>query len=81
LQEDKVDWFQPEHALTRSQDLTPAYHDAGQFYFFNTAAFLNSSQLISSNSGGIVISELDAQDIDHEEDWQIAEFKYRLRHA
>jgi N-acylneuraminate cytidylyltransferase len=81
LTNQRVRWFQPEHALTRSQDLEPAYHDAGQFYFFDVAAFLNSRQLITANSGAVVISEMAAHDIDNEDDWQVAEFKYRILHS
>ncbi|GAB4029804.1 pseudaminic acid cytidylyltransferase [Spirosoma jeollabukense] len=80
LRNQKVQWFQPEHALTRSQDLEPAYHDAGQFYFVNVAAFQQNHRLITNNSGGIVISELEAHDIDSEEDWRVAELKYRMIH-
>lgn len=29
----------PEHMFTRSQDLEPFYHDAGQFYFIRVADF------------------------------------------
>ena len=75
-----VQWLHPEHALTRSQDLEPTYHDAGQFYFFDVATFQSSHQLITDNSGGLVISEMAAHDIDTEEDWRVAEFKYRLIH-
>lgn len=75
---DKADWFQPEHALTRSQDLEPAYHDAGQFYFFDVDAFRVNHRLISDNTGGIVISEMEAHDIDTETDWAVAEFKWRV---
>ena len=78
LHDDKVQWFQPKHALTRSQDLEPAYHDAGQFYFFQVTAFLQSQRLITNNSGGIVISELAAHDIDTEADWQLAEMKFKF---
>lgn len=78
LRDAKVQWFQPEHALTRSQDLEPAYHDAGQFYFFNVNTFLQQQRLITDNSGSIVISELEAQDIDKESDWKIAEIKFQL---
>lgn len=79
----RVRWFQPEHQFTRSQDLEKAYHDTGQFYFFDIAAFLRNRRLVSDNAGGIVISEMQAHDIDTEEDWQVAEFKYQLltRHA
>ena len=78
LQDSKVQWFQPEHALTRSQDLEPAYHDAGQFYFFRVNIFQQTYRLITDNSGGIVISELEAHDIDNENDWQLAEMKFRI---
>lgn len=78
LQGTSVQWFQPEHALTRSQDLESAYHDAGQFYFFRVENFLKSGVLIPENSGGIVISELEAHDIDTESDWQVAEIKFKL---
>ncbi len=80
LRNSKVHWFQPEHALTRSQDLEPAYHDAGQFYFVNVNAFQANQRLITDNSGGIVISEMEAHDIDNEDDWQVAEMKYRVIH-
>ena len=78
LRDSKVQWFQPEHALARSQDLEPTYHDAGQFYFFNVTAFRQKQRLITDNSGGIIISEMEAQDIDNEIDWQLAEIKFKL---
>ncbi len=78
LQDSTVQWFQPEHALTRSQDLEPAYHDAGQFYFFRVVNFLSSGVLIPTNSGGIIIAELEAHDIDTEADWQLAEMKFKM---
>jgi len=74
----RVRWLQPEHQQTRSQDLEKAYHDAGQFYFFKTASLLENRQLISANSGSIVISEMQAHDIDTEEDWKVAEFKWKI---
>ena len=74
----RVQWRHPEHALTRSQDLEPTYHDAGQFYFFTVGAFQRSRRLITDDSGGVIISEMAAHDIDTEEDWRVAEFKYQL---
>ena len=70
--------FQPQHISTRSQDLEPAYHDSGQFYFFEVAALRQKKQLWTNHSGAIILSEMEAHDIDHEEDWAIAEFKYRI---
>lgn len=78
FQHDKLAWLQPDHALTRSQDLPPAFHDAGQFYVFNAGRFLETGQLLTQNTGGLEISELEAQDIDTLTDWQLAELKVKL---
>lgn len=69
----------PEHLHTRSQDLEPAYHDAGMFYWFRPEPVLAAGKLWTDNTGCLVIGELEAHDIDTEEDWEVAEFKYRLR--
>jgi pseudaminic acid cytidylyltransferase len=79
LQEGKVSLIHEEFALTRSQDLPPRYHDAGQFYWLKAAAFLKSGKLFMKHSGGVLVSELSAQDIDNEVDWQLAELKFKLR--
>lgn len=70
----KVSIFYPEYQNTRSQDLEPAYHDAGQFYWMKFEAGLRGG-----NKFGFEISEMIVQDIDTEEDWQIAELKYKIR--
>jgi pseudaminic acid cytidylyltransferase len=69
----------PEHINSRSQDLMPAYHDAGQWYWFRTAAFLRSGKLFGAVCAPVVLDEMEAQDIDNEEDWKLAEMKFRLR--
>ncbi len=80
LANDLITWAQPEAFLLRSQDLEPMYHDAGQFYWFNTTSLLRYRQLASLSAGGVIINEMHAHDIDTENDWKIAEFKYRLLH-
>lgn len=65
----------PEHLLTRSQDLEPAYHDAGQFYWFRTASLLREGRLMTANARGLELSEAEVQDVDNEVDWQLAEIK------
>lgn len=74
----KMNW--PENLNIRSQDLTPAYHDCGQFYCLNVKEFLVQKKLFMDNTLPIIISELEVQDIDNEEDWKIAEMKYKLRY-
>ena len=72
----KFKW--PEHALTRSQDLEPFYHDVGQFYFMNAKSFDTQKKLVMEKTVPIEMPELEVQDIDTEEDWQIAEVKYKV---
>jgi pseudaminic acid cytidylyltransferase len=74
----KTAFFYPEFSLTRSQDLEQSYHDVGQFYWMNTNKCLQKKAVITDNTGSIVISEMEAQDIDTELDWKLAELKYEL---
>lgn len=68
----------PENINKRSQDLAPAYHDAGQFYWAQIEALLHNKKLFTDNSSAVVLSELEVQDIDNEIDWKLAELKYQL---
>lgn len=68
----------PEHIVTRSQDLEESFHDAGQYYWIKTATFRTQKRLFTDNSGAVIVSELEAQDIDNETDWKMAELKYKL---
>lgn len=74
----RVEMNFPENFAKRSQDLPPAYHDAGQFYWTNVKAFEHDPKLYTANSGAIVLSELEVQDIDNKTDWALAEIKYEL---
>lgn len=76
----ETNFIQMENALARSQDLKPSYHDAGQFYWFNVKALQENKTLISANSGSIILSEVEVQDIDNETDWTLAELKYKLQY-
>lgn len=77
---DRLHYNWPEHAPKRSQDLPPAFQDAGQFYFFRPDSLLRSGKLVAGKAIGIEVSEFEVQDIDTEEDWRMAEMKIeRLR--
>jgi N-acylneuraminate cytidylyltransferase len=69
----------PEHKNSRSQDLPAAYHDAGQWYWFNPARLKES--LFTSHTGAIVLEEDEVQDIDTPTDWTLAELKYQRLHS
>jgi N-acylneuraminate cytidylyltransferase len=70
--------FNSETIKSRSQDLENYYHDAGQFYWFKIDPIIKQKQLITPLSGCFVVSELEAQDIDNNVDWALAELKYKL---
>jgi N-acylneuraminate cytidylyltransferase len=72
----RVSMFQPEHLMTRSQDLEEAYHDAGQFYWGTAAAWLEGRPIFSVGSIPIVLPRHRVQDIDTPEDWQRAELMF-----
>lgn len=74
--DERLKMLHPEYSRARSQDLKPAYHDAGQFYWFRTSAINPNMELLKMKASPIVISETMVQDIDTEEDWVLAELKY-----
>jgi N-acylneuraminate cytidylyltransferase len=76
--EDKVEMVDVSKMNIRSQDLESSFHDAGQFYALNVSAFIKKQKLWTNNTGCIEINELEAQDIDTETDWKLAELKYKL---
>lgn len=75
-----VEMFQPRYSTTRSQDLEPSYHDAGQFYSFRVKNLIAKQKLLTNYTGHIELSEMEAQDIDNLVDWKLAEVKYKLMH-
>jgi N-acylneuraminate cytidylyltransferase len=71
-----VSMFDPQHELSRSQDLPEAYHDAGQFYWGTRDAFIHKKPFFSSKSLIHLLPRIKVQDIDTPEDWEIAEAMY-----
>ena len=63
----------PSQFYTRSQDLEEIWHDAAQFYWGRTEAWLGEVPVFLSNSKIVHIPRRLVQDIDNEEDWEIAE--------
>jgi N-acylneuraminate cytidylyltransferase len=69
-----LEYIQPEHIRTRSQDLEPMYHDVGMFYFYKINSLSNQNKKIAY----FEMKESEIQDIDTEEDWKMAEMKYKI---
>lgn len=70
----------PENELTRTQDLTTAYHDAGQFYWGSLESW-RSNDRIHSNAVGFQLPSWRTIDIDMPDDWIRAEIYYQRAKA
>lgn len=73
-----IEYKWKEYVRSRSQDLEPYYHDAGQFYFIRTRAMLEQRTLIPKKTAPYILSEMEVQDIDTMSDWELAENKYKI---
>ena len=76
-EEGRVSPMFPEFIKFRSQDLTEAFHDAGQFYWGRADAFASKLPIFGPTAVAIKIPRHRVQDIDTEEDWTRAEFLFR----
>lgn len=70
--------FWPKNYNMRSQDLEPAYHDCGQFYFMKKESMIDQKKLFPNLTFPLEVPESEAQDIDNEEDWRVAEIKFKI---
>ncbi len=70
--------FWPENENKRSQDLEPAYHDTGQFYWMKTSSFFTQKRIFAVKTIPMELSDSEVQDIDDQEDWKMAEIKYKI---
>ena len=77
-QQGYVEMFNPENYSTRSQDLTEAFHDAGQFYWGKPDSWLNELPIFNSKSYPIILPSYMVQDIDTLEDWERAEMLFKV---
>ncbi len=76
----RIEMFQPKYFHTRSQDLETTYHDAGQFYWGRTEAWLAGKPIFSQDAVPVVIPRHRVQDIDTLEDWERAEWMFKAQH-
>lgn len=72
----KVEMFFDDQYGIRTQDFVPSYYDAGQFYWMRPESVKAKQRISCDNTAAIILSELEAHDIDTEDDWNIAEQKY-----
>ena len=74
----KIAMIDKKQNKSRSQDLEPIYHDAGQFYWGTTKSFKKNANILSDNSMGYLIESYESVDIDTMEDWKMAKIIFKL---
>lgn len=72
LDQGKMSFMDSTYATTRSQDLEPAFFDAGMFYWMQFKTGLKGEKKFAFE-----IPEMFAQDIDTLADWDVAEYKFK----
>jgi pseudaminic acid cytidylyltransferase len=77
LKDETLIYNQTEYKDSRSQDLVPLFHDAGQFYWVQVKNLLKTNNLVTGNTIPFYLRESEVQDIDTHEDWIIATLKYQ----
>jgi len=75
-----VSMFCPQFALTRSQDLERAYHDAGAFYFGTREAWLEKKPIFAPHSRAFLLPRNLVCDIDTPEDFEFAQKLYEINY-
>ena len=72
-----MQFFYPEHELTRTQDLEKSYQDTGLFYWGKASAW--SAHMKMHTAGvGLVIPNWRVVDIDNDDDWKRAELLFNV---
>lgn len=67
-----VDFIDPAHVQTRTQDLPDRWHDAGQFYWGRSETWVASNPTLRG-ALGYPLRSSQVVDIDTEEDWERAQ--------
>ena len=72
-----ITFLYPDNSFQRTQDFEDRFHDSGQFYWLDSDFFLNTKKIFTKFSKSLIIPESEVQDIDNEEDWVLAELKFK----
>ncbi|TQR59610.1 pseudaminic acid cytidylyltransferase [Campylobacter troglodytis] len=80
LDKDKrITMFDESSYYERSQDLTPAFHDAGAFYFGKSQAWLEGKQAFKPHSRAFLLPRHLVCDIDSLEDLEFARLLFKFK--
>lgn len=70
----------PEYEGENSQIWIDTYFHAGMWFWAEVKSLEHRQSFVSEKMYGVILPEYEVQDIDTEEDWKMAEIKYRYIH-
>lgn len=73
----RSDYIEPYHAMTRTQDLPPRFHDAATF-MFTTLDHLAKPMYIR-NTQALAVGQFECQDVDDAEDFEMLKLKFAYK--
>jgi N-acylneuraminate cytidylyltransferase len=73
-----VEMMDPAQMQVRSQDLEPAWHDAGQFYWARAKTWVAGLPVFGPGAMGVALPSYRVVDIDTPEDWIRAEAMFAV---
>lgn len=80
IKEGYIKMIWPENEMKRSQDFPKYYHDAARFVWVKRESFLKQKRFYMKKSIPLILRRSIVQDIDTQEDWKIAEIKFKALH-
>ncbi len=73
-----ISMIDPTQMHMRSQDLEPAWHDAGQFYWGLASTWMSGTAVFDAGAAGVELPSSRVVDIDTPEDWDRAEALFQV---
>ena len=77
-QNSQIRMYFPKHEASRTQDVSPAFQDAGQFYWGKTSSWVAGLPLFTSKSTFIELPQETFVDVDTIDDWKYAEILFSI---
>lgn len=77
IDDEKIIMIYPENFNKRSQDLEETFHDAGQFCWGKSSAWLKEKVSFAEHTVPVIIPRYKVQDIDNKEDWEKAVIMFK----
>lgn len=74
----EISMMDPAQMQTRSQDLEPAWHDAGQFYWALASTWQSDAAVFGGGARGVELPSHRVVDIDTPDDWTRAEALFQV---